>query len=356
MNITKPTFLVDKEKCLKNIQRMSEKASKSNVNFRPHFKTHFSAEIGSWFSGLGVNSCTVSSVDMATYFIENGWNDVTIAFPFNPLEASEISHLATKSKVNILIESEESLQQAKERISNPIGFFIKIDVGTHRTGIDPKNEVLIEKLVNGSIDKIQFKGFLAHAGHTYGCDNHESIQSIFERSIQILTKLKEKYGGILSYGDTPSCSVMDDFSMLDEIRPGNFAFYDWMQKEISSCEVDQIAICMSCPIVAVHEERNEVVIFGGGVHLSKDMVIENGKGCFGKAVTLTETGWNSEVIGSIKKLSQEHGIISVSTKTIQSLKVGDLIGVIPVHSCLAADLQGHYLSTTGERIEKIIKN
>jgi D-serine deaminase-like pyridoxal phosphate-dependent protein len=356
MKITKPTLLIDKEKCLKNIKQMSGKASKSNVNFRPHFKTHHSAEIGNWFREFGVNSCTVSSVDMAIYFAKNGWDDITIAFPFNPLEASEVDFLASKIRLNILIESEESLQLAKERISNPLQFFIKIDVGTHRTGVDPNDSLLIEKLIKGSNGTIQFKGFLAHAGHTYSSTNHESIRSIFESSINQLRKLKEKYVGYLSYGDTPSCSVMEDFSMLDEIRPGNFTFYDWMQKNISSCEIEQIAVCMACPIVAIHEDRNEIVVFGGGVHLSKDMVVEDGMACFGKAIQLTDAGWDSEIIGSVKKLSQEHGIISVSNETIQSLKVGDLIGVIPVHSCLAADLQGHYLSTAGERIEKILKN
>lgn len=356
MKIIKPTLLVDKEKCKLNIQKMAEKASKSNANLRPHFKTHHSAEIGNWFREFGVNSCTASSVDMATYFVENGWNDVTIAFPFNPLEAAELSELASKTTLNILIESEGSLRMANELVTNQVNYFIKIDVGTHRTGVDPKNEELIEKLVIGSSEKVKFKGFLAHAGHTYGCRNHEEIQSIFEDSIETIVELKKKFGGILSYGDTPSCSVMSDFSVVDEMRPGNFVFYDWMQKNISSCEMDQISVCMACPVVAIHEERNELVVFGGGVHLSKDMILEDGKPCFGKVVMLTQDGWETEIIGTVKKLSQEHGIISMSSDHLESFSVGDLIGVIPVHSCLAADLQAHYLSTSGERIEKIIKN
>jgi len=149
---------------------------------------------------------------------------------------------------------------------------------------------------------------------------------------------------------------MSDFSAVDEIRPGNFVFYDWMQHQISSCTIEDIAVCMACPVVAIHADRNEIVVYGGGVHLSKDRVLENEKVCFGKAVKLKEGGWDTQIIGSIKKLSQEHGIISMSTEEISQVKVGDLIGVIPVHSCLAADLQGHYLTTSGERIEKMVKD
>lgn len=356
MKITKPTLLIDKQRCLNNISKMAAKAASSNVNLRPHFKTHHSAEIGKWFSEFGISSCTVSSVDMASYFIDNGWNDVTIAFPYNSLESSEISILASKAKLNILIESEKSLQLANDLLTQQVSYFLKIDIGTHRTGIDPQNEDLIQKLVKDSSREVTFKGFLAHAGHTYSCKSHDEIQDIFEQSISTLVSLKEKFGGMISYGDTPSCSVIEDFSMIDEMRPGNFVFYDWMQHQISSCEKEEIAVCMAFPVVAIHADRNEVVVFGGGVHLSKDMVLEDGVPCFGKAVKLTDNGWDTDIIGSVKKLSQEHGIISLNEELLQQLNVGDLIGVIPVHSCLAADLQGHYLSTSGERIEKILKS
>lgn len=356
MKITKPTLLIDRKKSLANISEMAKKAIDSNVNFRPHFKTHFSAEIGNWFRDFGVESCTVSSVEMASYFIANGWKDVTIAFPFNPLEATTISELASKAHINVLIESEESLTLANELLSKSVGYFIKVDIGTHRTGVDPNNQSLIEKLVEGSTEKIKFKGFLAHAGHTYGQSEEIEINSIFNKSVEVLTSLQSKFGGLVSYGDTPSCSVLNDFSAVDEIRPGNFIFYDWMQHQIGSCQMENIAVCMACPVVAIHSDRDEAVIYGGGVHFSKDRVLEGEDPCFGKAVNLKEGVWDTQVIGSVKKLSQEHGIITMTSEKLSQMKVGHLIGVIPVHSCLAADLQGHYLTTTGDRIEKMAKD
>lgn len=360
MDIRTPTLLIDKEKCLSNMDMMLQKAKASNAELRPHFKTHFSAEIGNWYRSKGVKKCTVSSVSMATYFAENGWDDIMIAFPYNPLEVSDISRLAASINLNILIESESSLVHAIENIDNKLGFFIKVDIGTHRTGIDPRNTELIQSLIDKSSENIVFQGFLAHAGHTYGCKDLDSIQWIFDGSVKTLTQLQENHGGIISYGDTPSCSLMNDFSFCDEMRPGNFVFYDWMQQEIGSCTTDQIAVCLACPVVAIHSDRNEVVIYGGGVHLSKDLIIEKdllGKDqkCFGKMVTLQEEGWNTEVMGNVVRLSQEHGIIKMSDKELARVKVGDVIGVIPVHSCLTADLQGYYLSTTGERIDKMTK-
>ncbi|MEO9868943.1 alanine racemase [Ekhidna sp.] len=361
MEITTPTLLIDKGKCLKNIDKMLAKAERSNAILRPHFKTHHSASIGSWFKAKGISQCTVSSVSMAKYFAENGWEDITIAFPYNPLEAQEISTLASKVNLHILIESEESLKHALDHINSSVGYFIKVDVGTHRTGVDHRNKDLIQSLVNLSSDALVFKGFLAHAGHTYGSNSYDSIKWIFDGTSKILKELKEEFGGMISYGDTPSCSQIEDLSLFDELRPGNFAFYDWMQHNIGSCGIDEIAICLASPVVAIHKERNEIVIYGGAVHLSKDMIVEKDimgkdKRCFGKTVRLSDSGWDTAIIGHVDRLSQEHGIVKLSEQEIAHIKLGDLIGVIPVHSCLAADLQGHYLSTSGERIEKMIKN
>ncbi len=361
MEIKSPTLLVDKEKCIRNIDKMLQKAKNSNAELRPHFKTHFSSKIAEWYRERGVNKCTVSSVSMAQYFAKNGWEDITIAFPYNTLESEEISDLTSKVSLNILIESTESLKHAKENIKGDVGYFIKVDVGTHRTGIDPRNEDLISTLINESTDTMKFQGFLAHAGHTYGCKDFESIKWIFDGAKKMLLQLHEKFGGLISYGDTPSCSLLDEFESFDELRPGNFVFYDWMQKDIGSCQIEDIAVCMACPIVAIHQERNEIVIYGGGVHFSKDMIMEKDimgkeRRSFGKMVQLSNAGWNTEIIGNVVRLSQEHGVVHLDDDEIVRVKVGDLIGVIPVHSCLTADLQGYYLSTSGERIEKMTKN
>ena len=108
IEITRPTLVVDKETCLRNIERMTKKAAKYKLHFRPHFKTHQSAKIGEWFKLFGVNAITVSSVQMAEYFASNGWNDITIAISLNVLEMERINRLAASVKLNVLIENKEA--------------------------------------------------------------------------------------------------------------------------------------------------------------------------------------------------------------------------------------------------------
>ena len=93
VEITGPTLLVNKEICLRNIEKMAMLAKQHRMKFRPHFKTHQSAKIGEWFKLFGVEAITVSSVKMAEYFANNGWKDITIAFPVNLLEIKDMNHI-----------------------------------------------------------------------------------------------------------------------------------------------------------------------------------------------------------------------------------------------------------------------
>ena len=68
ISITRPTLLLHRPTCEANIRKMAEKAEGQNVQLIPHFKTHQSAQVGEWFSKVGVKAITVTSVKMATYF------------------------------------------------------------------------------------------------------------------------------------------------------------------------------------------------------------------------------------------------------------------------------------------------
>lgn len=358
--ITKPTLLLDEKRCRRNIKFMADKATGNGVILRPHFKTHQSLEIGRWFKEAGVGRITVSSFEMAKYFAHE-WDDITVAFPVNLLEIKTINELAEKINLNILTESEEAVKFLSENLDFEVGFFIKIDVGTHRTGIDPQDKSTIEGILQmargGSV--LNFKGFLAHAGHTYGCRSRESIQKVWDETVDIMKGLKESYlveypNLILSVGDTPGCSIVDNFSGIDEVRPGNFVFYDLMQVQIGASDYDHVAVAMACPVVAVHESRNEIVVYGGGVHFSKDRLEDEEFGTiYGRVVEPKGRNWGNVISGMyVRSLSQEHGVVVAPPEGISKYEVGDYLVVLPVHSCMTVDLLRKYLTTEGKWIEE----
>ncbi len=322
------------------------KASRNNVEFRPHFKTHQSLEVGRWFKDFGVNKVTVSSFQMADYFSEE-WDDITVAFPVNILEIETINSLAEKIKLNLLVESVDAAEFLQNNLKNKVRVFVKIDVGYNRTGISPTNTVKVDEIIGvlTRSDFLKFEGFLAHAGHSYNCRSKREVLKLHEESLATIVPLKDRYkvdypNLIVSVGDTPSCSIAEDFSEVDEIRPGNFVFYDLVQHQIGSCEIDEIAVAVACPIVAIHKERREIVVYGGGVHLSKERIEDDELGTiYGKAVEQKGDKWGDVIPNMfVKSLSQEHGIISVPESRIAGYNIGGCLMILPVHSCMTANL------------------
>lgn len=360
--IIHPTLVIDKKICLRNIERMAQKAKDFQLRFRPHFKTHQSAEIGNWFRFYGVEAITVSSVQMAEYFSRHGWSDITIAFPLNILEINHVNRLAAKISLNVLVENREAATVLAKKAMHKTGVYLKIDTGSNRTGMKPSKTSLIHSVLEilAENKKITFKGFLTHAGQAYTAKSKNEIFSRHFDSLLQLRTLKQRYQPNyphleISIGDTPSCSIGTNFMGVDEIRPGNFVFYDLMQFSLGVCKFEDIAVRVVCPVVAKHSSRNEVVIYGGAVHLSQDSLLNiDGKQIFGRIIINKNN--EKKLLNPrnyVSRLSQEHGILKVSQKNFPHFQVGDLVEIIPIHSCLTANLARKYLTTEGEEITTI---
>jgi D-serine deaminase-like pyridoxal phosphate-dependent protein len=237
-----------------------------------------------------------------------------------------------------------------------VDIWIKVDTGYHRAGIDSGNVEMIHALAQSirNSDNLKLRGLLTHAGQTYHAKSPDEIKLMYAESCQSLVDLNQdlrKRGVVgleLSVGDTPGCWLSADLGKVDEIRPGNFIFFDAMMMDFGVCTVEDIALAVACPVVALHPERGEVVIYGGAVHLSKDVIEEGHRRIYGYTAIPRKNGWDFHGRENyVKALSQEHGIVCLEAEAIASLKVGDLLYVLPVHSCLAVDALGEYMSNQG---------
>jgi D-serine deaminase-like pyridoxal phosphate-dependent protein len=348
MNITKPTFIVNKQKCLQNIEKIHVKTSNSAIDFRPHFKTHQSHEIGEWFKNFSVNKITVSSVDMAFYFIEKQWNDITIAFPFNILELERTNTIDEAIEINLLVESLETIKFIAKNATRKYGIFIELEINYARSGVEVENTKSIYRHIRiiEDSEKLFFKGFLIHAGNTYLAQSAQEVLDIHTYNLSKIKQLRSiflpKFPQLLvSYGDTPTASLANEFEGINELRPGNFIFYDLMQRQIGSCQNTEIAGYLAAPVVRIKPEKNEFVMHAGAVHLSKEFLFDpNGQKNYGEVFffhqNYTEIDYSHSA--EIYSLSQEHALAKAPKAFIEKIKIGDVLAILPIHSCLTANL------------------
>ena len=358
--IKSPTILLNANRAKENIARMAAKAAAQNVRFRPHFKTHQSAVIGEWFREAGVGCITVSSVKMAQYFAQNGWNDILIAFPVNLREIDAILELSTRIQLGLLVDHLDTLRNLAQTEALQADIWIKIDTGMGRAGIrwtDIGRVEGIATLLQGH-RHLRLRGLLTHAGQTYHATSAEQIKSLYRESTDRLVLCRNQINSVighfveLSVGDTPGCWLSEDLGSIDEIRPGNFIFFDAMMFSLGVCREDEIALSVACPVVSKYDDRSEVLIYGGAVHLSKEVIENSNPAIYGFAVTSSDNSLRMiRESNFIRSLSQEHGIVKLDRETYEKIVAGDLLYIIPVHSCLVVEALRRYLSTDGDWIE-----
>ena len=340
-----PTLLVDRRRARRNLDRMVETARRHGLRLRPHFKTHQSRVIGRWFAEVGIDGITVSSLEMARAFARDGWTDITVAFPFNPRETDAAAALADAIDLGLLV-SDPMQVEILAAAGIECGVWVKIDTGYGRAGVrwDADRDIAALAGAIREAAELEFRGILTHAGHSYHAGGVEAIRAVHARALDRMRQARSAAGGCpVSIGDTPGCSVADDFTGVDEIRPGNFIYYDLMQLRAGVCGETDIAAGVLCPVVEVRASDGVLVLCGGAVHLSKEF-LPDGRGgrIYGQAARVEADGFGRlHPEAALVSLSQEHGLLKVGPEVCGATRPGDMVLILPVHSCLAANLHRH---------------
>ncbi len=322
---------------------MREKAVISGVAFRPHVKTHKTAEIARMQHSGALGPITVSTLAEAEFFADAGFGDITYAVPIAPEKLDRAAALARRiDSLNLLIDSEPALRALEEH-GEIFDVFLKVDCGYHRAGVDPEApESFRLALAIARSPSVHFQGLLTHAGHSYHARTIKEIRSVAAEETACLTRFrarlaKEGLGGVMrSVGSTPTMSVVDRFDDVDEVRPGNYVFYDAFQATIGSCRREDCAVSVLATVIGSYPDRGEAIIDAGALALSKDLGPDHIDPQFGFGI-VCHTNMHPLPMRLIA-LSQEHGKLETSSPP----PVGTRLRIIPNHSCLTAAMYDVY--------------
>ncbi len=357
-----PALLVNPGRAVRNIERMAIKARRNGVRFRPHFKTHQSATIGEWFRPYGVTAITVSSVSMAEYFAGHGWDDIVVSHPVDVNDLERVAALSRRIHLGLVVESSQVASALADRFDGSVELWIDVDTGYHRSGVAWDDAERLAEIARTAVEGhgVQLAGLLTHAGHAYRAADPSGIHAVWLDTSTKAAAARDElarrgYGRLrISVGDTPTCSVVEDLSAVDEIRPGNFVFYDVTQLALGSCDEEDVAVALACSVIGANPTRSELLIGAGAAQLSLDALQEAGGHHYhyGWVVPLTEQrGWGPTLNGArVVRLSQEVGVVRLPSSACARFRRGDRLGILPVHSCLTVCCMRGYTSTEGDAI------
>jgi len=348
--IATPSLLLDLDVLERNLARMAQRAAALGVALRPHIKTHKCVEVARRQRELGAVGLTVSTLQEARDFAGHGFTDLTWAFPVILSRREEILELAERVTLRLVVDSEEAVR-ALEDMGLPLHVWLKVDCGYHRAGVDPESPASLElaRRIAGSYS-LRFDGILTHSGHAYHGRTREEVVAAAEQERQVMAGFADRLrdAGIavpdVSVGSTPAMSVVERLDGVTEARPGNYAFYDFMQVGLGSCGVRDCAVTVLASVVSARPGDPRCVVDAGALALSKDRGLD-----WIEPPTLGEVFADYEAallspIARLTSLSQEHGILS------KRRPVGTRVRILPNHSCLTAACFDEYVVVRGDEV------
>lgn len=296
---------------------------------------------------------TVSTLAEAEAFADAGFRDITYAVPIapSPQKLARAAALASRiERLGVLVDSELALR-ALEEFDFTFDVFLKVDCGYHRAGIDPASpdSVRLARALATS-ERVRFQGLLTHAGHSYNARDVEEIRRIAAEESGSLTRFRallaaEGLGEARrSIGSTPTLAIVDRFSECDEVRPGNYVFFDAFQATIGSCTLGDVAVSVLTTVVGSYPDRDSLIIDAGALALSKDLGPSHVNPQFGYGLVCDLD--LQPLPMQITALSQEHG--KVATKSV--VPVGTRLRILPNHSCLTAAMYDSYQVLDGGKV------
>lgn len=349
-----PAVLVDRGRACRNIERMQAAANGRGIRLRPHAKTHKSPTVARWQIERGAVGICCAKLGEAEVFAEAGITDIRLPYPLNPANADRVIALLDRVQLSFIVDHPDVARQwsdAMTRAGRRVDVLVKVDVGFHRCGIDPAAAGAVE-MVRGvaALPGLRLLGLLSHAGHAYHAHSEDELRAMAEgeaRTMRDLTARCRQAGIVIneiSAGATPPARFSLQQDGFTEFRPGNYVYCDRTQVALGAATLDDCALTVLARVVS--KPAPDRVIFDSG---SKTLTNDGARG-FAPSPGFGQVLGHNNLL--IERLSEEHATVRVTTGTT-ALEPGDVVRIVPNHSCVVSNLVDQAWLIDGDAAERL---
>jgi len=354
--IDTPALLLDEARMMRNIDRLSARATALGVRLRPHIKTAKSDAVARRLLGGPDGAATASTLAEAEALHAAGFRDILYAVGIAPQKLPRVQALRAQGcNLTVLLDS---ATQAEALCAShpPIPALIEIDCDGHRGGLRPDDPMLLtlgRKLHAAGC----LAGVMTHAGESYGVSGPQAHAAFAEQERRAVVAAAAALRGaglpcpVVSVGSTPTAHAARDLTGVTELRAGVYVFFDLVMAGIGVCSLDDLALSVLTTVIGHQRDRGWILVDAGWMALSRDR---------GTAAQAVDQGYGlvCDVTGRVlpdlivTAANQEHGIIACrpgSGAELPDLPVGTRLRILPNHACAtAAQHTGyHVLPATG---------
>ena len=345
-----PTLVVDLDRLQKNISGWQAAMDKCGVKFRPHIKTHKTAEIALMQMAAGARGIICSKISEAEPFAAAGIDDICIAYPvFGEPKWRRIAEMA-KQGVRMTVNCDnaagaQGLSAAAVAAKVTLNIQLDLDTGLHRGGVPVADISAIERLARTirQLPGLEFDGITTF--RSMATQETRTPQDAGHDEGRALVGVAEKLRGAgievreVTAGSTPTGKCVAEVPGITEARAGTYVFNDLMQLA-SGAQEDELALTVLCTVVS-HNAREWLTVDGGSKTFSGDMPRGAVRAAIARAL-------DRKI--SVERLSEEHGVARVEGGDAE---LGEKLRFIPYHVCTCVNLSDYLVGVRGDRVETV---
>ncbi len=359
-----PAVLIDRARAQRNLDRMQAAAKARGVRLRPHTKTHKSPIVARWQLDRGAVGICCAKLGEAEVFAAAlrsgpaGRPDIRLPYPLNPANADRVVALLEHATLSFIVDHPVVARQwsdAMVRAGKQVDVLVKVDVGFHRCGIDPTAAGAVDMIKSvAALPGLRLRGLLAHAGHAYHAHSEDELRQMAEGEAATLRDLvaRCRAAGVaideVSAGATPPARFSLQQDGFTEYRPGNYVYFDRTQVALGAATLDDCALTVLARVVS--KPAVDRIILDSG---SKTLTNDRARGFTpapGYGVILRDGQPDHTLL--VERLSEEHATVK-ATSGATPLEPGDLVRIIPNHSCVVSNLVDQAWLVDGDTVEPL---
>lgn len=266
-----PFARIDPVRLYENVASMQRWVDGHGARLRPHFKTHRSPFVAQLQLAAGAVGFTCSDVAQLNALIALGAPDIFVSSPIqvDPATWPSLRHAAATGRVTFAVNSLESIGAlAAAMDTRSVRVWIEIDVGCHRTGLEPPACAATAEAARSA--GLTVDGIFGYPGHGYHPGESRRASEQEREFLGTAVRNLESDGvkiAHVSAGSTPTIPYATG-GLVTEYRPGTYALGDRQQIALSAIRNASVALTVTATVLASSGDR--VVLDAGGKSLGRD--------------------------------------------------------------------------------------
>ncbi|MDR7523305.1 MAG: D-TA family PLP-dependent enzyme [Armatimonadota bacterium] len=333
-----PVVTVDLDILEANIRRLQRYCDAHGIANRPHIKTHKIPEIARMQLVAGAVGITCQKLGEVAVMLDAGIRDILLTYNvLGEAKLQRLRDLASRPGARLAAAIDNltvarALSSAFAHAGDPLRVLVECDTGTGRTGVQTPAEAVELARAIADLPGLHFEGLM-----TYPITDETG--RFFEAALAKLDRAGQS-ARVVSTGGTPVYFRAHEVPGVTEHRAGTYVFNDRATVAAGAAGWDDCAMRIRTTVVS-RPTPTRAIVDAGSKTLSSDLAGQTGHG---RIVEYPDA--------VITRLNEEHGIIDLSACRARP-EVGEIVSVIPNHTCVVTNLHDHLVGVRQDRVEVV---